>query len=599
MNDDDVYEPLALYRDRFKKEHEENTSTFFESLVRRAGIDEAANRETVATVRSLEKQVSDASASCTRWKFARGLAVTLVAVSAVVTSLFLYQLFSSGTVPQSPGPLSGGVCFAIVIAGVWLLVKKLNPAIHALDGNLAGLKGQHAEKLREAWTQLAPLNRLYDWGMMAKLIEKTVPRLVVDPFFSRARLGELRESFGWRDEFNDDKSVLCAQSGAIGGSPFVIAETLDFAWGEETYHGSLTISWEELETYRDSKGNTQTRWVTRTETLTASVTKPKPQYYRQKFLVFGNEAAPDLHFSRGPSTLSSAGDGLFDKWRMNRAIKKLDKLSRNLDDDSGFTIMANREFDALFQAIDRNHEVQFRLLFTPLAQQQMVTLLKDKSVAYGDDFSFVKAGMVNLVQPAHLAGVDLAAAPELFKNYDLAAARSFFNSFSNDYFKHVFFALAPLLTIPIYQQHRSHADIYKEVYGRKASFWEHEAIANHHGQDAFRHPSSITENILKTRADGAGQIAVTAHGFRGEERVAYVEQLGGDGKWHNVPVPWVEYLPVEHTRSLAIRETDGLAFEDFEREAKSSADWQSFFRENDTDASRVSFYHSIASVIRE
>jgi len=34
--------------------------------------------------------------------------------------------------------------------------------------------------MREAWAQLSQLNRLYDWGMFAKLIQQTVPRLVLD-----------------------------------------------------------------------------------------------------------------------------------------------------------------------------------------------------------------------------------------------------------------------------------------------------------------------------------------------------------------------------------------------------------------------------------
>ena len=170
---------------------------------------------------------------------------------------------------------------------------------------------------------------------------------------------------------------------------------------------------------------------------------------------------------------------------MKRTVAKLEAFSRNLDDEYGYTIMSNRQFDALFQAIDRSDEVQFRLLFTPLAQQQMLNLLRDKTVGFGDNFVFIKDRMINLVRPAHLATTDITAAPSLFHNYDLAAAREFFNTYSNAYFRALYFALAPVLTIPLYQQPRSHADIYASVLGKTASFWEHEAIANFHGQHAF------------------------------------------------------------------------------------------------------------------
>jgi len=336
--------------------------------------------------------------------------------------------------------------------------------------------------------------------------------------------------------------------------------------------------------------------VTRTETLHASVTKPAPVYSSKRFLVYGNEAAPDLSFSRSPSSLSASNGGFFDKMLLKHEINKLEKLSRNLDDDSDFTIMSNKEFDALFHSVDRNHEIQYRVLFTPLAQQQMVMLLKDKEVGFGDDFRYVKERMINYIQPAHINNIDIAAAPALFDNYDLAGARKFFNSYSNDYFRHFYFTLAPLLAIPIYQQYRSHADIYKSTHGRTSSFWEHESIANFYGQNTFRHPSSITQNILKTRADNAGNIDVTAHGFRGEERIDYIEKYGGDGKWHNVPVHWTEYLPVHRTKRMAVRETDGIGRREFEQQVRTDSNWGAYL--DGADAGNVVFRRSIASLLK-
>lgn len=595
---DDVYEPLALYRDAFKAEHADNTAAFFEELVRRSGVDENANAATVAAIHALERQLADANSSRSGWKTLRTLAVIIVVAAFIGLVLFVLPLLSPDTeLPLRVNGLWAAVCAAAAAGGIALTATKLNPAIRALDERLRSLDKHREAKRAEAWAQLAPLNRLYDWGMIAGLIQKTVPRLALDPYFSLARLGELHRSFGWDDSFNQDKSVLFAQSGEINGNPFVLAETLDFRMGLETYHGSLIISWQERETYTDSEGRSRTRWVTRTQTLYASVEKPAPKHTREKFVVYGNEAAPDLTFSRTPSALSDNGDGLFDTWRMKRTINKLEKLSRNLDDDSGYTIMANREFAALFHATDRNDEIQFRLLFTPLAQQQMVNLLRDKTVGFGDDFTFVKDRMVNIVWPAHLADADITAAPSLFQNHDLAAARHGFNAYSNAYFRAFYFALAPLLTIPLYQQHRSHADIYKDVYGRTASFWEHEAIANFHGQDTFRHPESVTENILKTTPAGDGSIAVTAHGFRGIKRIDYVSQFGGDGHWHNVPVEWIEYRPVSRTSSLTLRETDGLTLQDFEQQAQVSEEWQAFFRQWRVEPQQVSFRRSIISFI--
>ena len=41
------------------------------------------------------------------------------------------------------------------------------------------------------------------------------------------------------------------------------------------------------------------------QTLTASVTKPRPEYFTETWLVYGNEAAPRLSFSRSPCPASS------------------------------------------------------------------------------------------------------------------------------------------------------------------------------------------------------------------------------------------------------------------------------------------------------
>ena len=49
-------------------------------------------------------------------------------------------------------------------------------------------------------------------------------------------------------------------------------------------------------------------------------------------------------------------------------------------------------------------------------------------------------------------------------------------------------------------------------------------------------------------------MSVTAHGFRGVDRVDYKSVYGGDGHWHDVPVEWVEYLPVKRTSNMCLSE---------------------------------------------
>ena len=429
------------------------------------------------------------------------------------------------------------------------------PLFNAVAKLFSSLESKIATHKGLAWNQMEPLNRLYTWDIPVKLIEATVPRLAFDPYFTAERLASLHGQFGWDDSFNDGKSIIFAQSGVINGNPFVFGHYLDMEWGEETYEGTKEISWTEWE--EDENG--RSRPVRRYETLHAHVTKPKPVYSEQKVLIYGNDAAPALSFTREPSGLTGNEGGLWSSIRKKWRLSRLKAHSRNLDDDSNFTLMSNHEFETWFHAKDRDNEVEFRLLFTPVAQTQMLNLMKDTKVGYGDDFTFVKRRKVNLLFSQHLTEATIDTDPSRFHSWDYDAAFASFVQFNERYFKDAYFALAPLLAIPLYQQTRTHEEIWKGIAdGRASAFWEHESVANYHGEDKFAHPSCITRSILKTqvieRAGGESTIAVTAHGYRGEERVDYKEVYGGDGKWHEVPVTWKEYLPVQRTSNMGISE---------------------------------------------
>ena len=535
---DDVHEPLEQYSSFFRTAHVNNTSDFFEDLVRRSGVDENANTETVRELRKLENQASGAHTSNRGWRILRGVTIA----AAVLAALYVYTHY----------------------AWPWLVVPALVfiPAVHLLNRTINDSDAQ-LKRLREAcdgkravaWEQMAPLNRLFDWDIVAKLMQKTVPRIAFDPYFSNGRMEELRSSFGWPGHLGDDQSIVFSHSGVLNGNPFILARTLSHWMGTRTYHGSLQISW--TEQYRNSQGKWETR--TRYETLNASIERPFPMYENRTFIVYGNEAAPDLVFSRSPSELSKLEDGLFDKWRKNRAVKKLEAKSRDLGEGNTFTVMSNREFDALFDATDRNHEVQFRLLFTPLAQQEMLKLLKDSQTGFGDTFVFEKTHMINVVESGHMRHTDISGDPGKFHAYELAQARTFFNGYHNDFFKSFYFGIAPLLAIPLYQQHRSHFDIYKNAHSHQPCFWEHEAIANYHGEAAFNHPECVTRSILKTsmqhEADGSQKVHVMASGFGSVGRTHHVSVRGGDGRSHRVPVHWDEYFEVRNSASMLVKES--------------------------------------------
>ena len=203
----------------------------------------------------------------------------------------------------------------------------------------------------------------------------------------------------------------------------------------------------------------------------------------------------------------------------------------------------------------------------------MLALMTDKA-GYGDDFTMRKQRCLNFVSTEHSAGWDPDVNYKRYVSYSADLAKESFLNFNCEYFRSLFFDLAPILSIPLYQQHKPHEYIYPESYHRNYTPYESEFLVNRMGQGAFCHPESDTQAILKTeflKKEGkSDRVRVTAYSYRTEERVDFVPELGGDGFMHDVPVHWVEYIPIVRTRTAAIREL-GLSDKQFDDSASGGA----------------------------
>jgi hypothetical protein len=562
---EDVFEPLAEYRDRFRPLFAQKASALFDRLVAESAVDLEANAETMRKLSGLEKRKADLSKQLSHRKWlAAGLWTGTVA--GVVLALAQYSAVRDVHASSSGGGIALMLIWLELAASAAVTaILSVHPRIRTLEAAVAGFAARCKEKRDEGWKQMAPLNALFDWDLVAQLTEETVPRIVMDRRFHRGRLRELRESFGWDDGFHEDKSIVNVQSGEINGNPFVLATTLERRDGTKTWEGHLDISWREYV----KNGNGSGHWETKHQRLTASITKFCPVYSDHRYLIYGCDAAPDLVFSRKPRRLSGMKDNAATRFFKKQSLRHLERKAAKLA-QSDFTLMANEEFEVLFHAVDRNNEQQFRLLFTPLAQQQMVALLKDKEVGFGDDFSFAKKRKINIVTAKHLEETNLDTNPAQFFHHDLKEVRRRFLSFANGYFKAFYFAMAPLLTIPLYQETRTHEDFWKKPEDRRPSFWEFESLANFEGEKLFQHPDCATRSILHaeeavTHGDGENEytVDVTAYGYEGIPRLTYVTVRGGDERNHEVPVKWIEYLPVQRTVPMAVTERADLTLPSF------------------------------------
>jgi len=574
MESNDLLEPRKQYQMRFKAEHHDNASEYFDKLTEQSKVDIDANAATmkkyyaaVEESKKLEKQRSKK----------RALKVFLIVMIIVmfIAAIIGIVLGVGKTVPLGAGIGICAGCVALAVVFIVLIVTKINPALKETTSLLDKSNKLVEQFKNEGLSQMAALNNLFDYGMSAEIVEKTLPLIKMDKNFNTAKFAYMHEKFAFAERTNPKESTLFVQPGSLLGNPFLIETVRVQSMINKVYTGSITITY----TVRVPDGKGGSRTTTRTQVLTASVTKPAPEYTNQTWLTYASEAAPDLKFSRHPVLTSRMDEKGINKF-VDSTYKKIEK--KGIDDmASGFTPIGNPKFESLFQALNRTNEVQFRLLFTPLAQTSMCDLITSKDF-FGDDFTFIKNNMLNHIKTEHSQGFDYSASPALFQGFDYEAMKKFFIEYNDNYFKNFFFDFAPLLCVPIYSQMPTDEYIFKKEYSGNCTSFETESLANRLNPTMFEPANNATKLILKSefvKKDGAlDRVNIHAYGFSAKKRVDIVAKMGGDGKMHNVPVEWIEYTPVESTTPFSIGNMNGSKA-DFNAKT-SSEDYENFISKN-------------------
>ncbi len=534
---DRLLDPQKSYREYYQAEFRQNAAELFESLVKKSKIDIEENRKTSRKYRALAEQSAGLRKKRRTLRIFKGLCIALAAVSV---GLCIYGI-------DSGNDLFSYIPIPLFIGALVVIFAVLQPKIRLLTEELAKSDEAANAALVEANRQVSPLLRLFDSTMTTDLLQKTLPTLKIDNRMDMRRYDYLHGKYGLPEEESRDSSTLRLLSGEILGNPFFFQRNLIHRMGTQAYTGTLPIHWV---TYtRDQNGRTVAQH--HTQILTATVVKPKPFFSPVVSLVYGNEAAPDLSFTHK----KTHAEGMNER-KLNAFVRKrTNAIQKKAEKNMSFTEMGNEKFDAVFGAIDRDNEVQFRLLFTPLAQKNMLDLMT-KAEPYGDDFDFYKKKCLNIIVSEHAQRWDMETDTEPYFSYDADIVKENFLRLNAEYFKNFFFDLAPLLSIPLYQQHEPKAYEYQKSYERNYPAREAELMANKLGDAAFAHPASVTPAILKTdflkKKGAVDLIAVTAYSYRTVHRTDFVPTLGGDGHLHTVPVPWLEYIPLTKKSEMSI-----------------------------------------------
>ncbi len=559
--DEELLEPLEGYKSYYKDKFKEEAEKYFLELKDKSKIDVDANHETIKELNAAKEENDKINKKLNKMKTINTMFIffIIIGILGTIFSIFLITKAESKTVPI----VILVVAIILLISGIIGKFSGISKKIKALKELLENSNVKIDELIKKAKAQMAPLNALFDWNIPVLITKRTIPTLELDQFFDAKKYYYLKKRYGLKHS-NPKASTEYVQSGTILGNPFILCRDYTNYIYKKTYSNSITIHWTTTVHTKDG-----TRTVHHSQTLTAYVHADAPGYYHSTYLIYGNEAAPHLKFSRMPTNVENMSDKELQKY-VKKESKKLNKLeTKSLTDKNpktNYSRFGNDEFETIFGGTDRNNDVEFNLLFTPLAQANMLKLLKDKEkIGYGDDFAFEKENCLNLVQSEHSQRIDYRANPIIFTGYDFDKMQEFFIDFNTKWFKSFYFDLAPLLSIPLYQQHKSKEFIYDEPIDANLSEYEYEVMANQFDPELLKHEDAITPNIYKTEfiksKGNSDEFKITAHAFRGERRVTYVTKWGGDGRSHVIPVRWIEYFPVEKETNMIINKNNQSRFE--------------------------------------
>lgn len=550
-----ILDPLEFYKTEGRETHLRHAQECFDHRLERSRVDQAANR---AAAQEYEAQ----EARCTALKNRRLLSILggIALACCIALGVVCLVLWESSAFHIPVG-------IALILLGSCLMFGKLYPDYQTNKSQLQEATekaGQHYQRAAELLTPLDPMFTPCD-GI--KLVAQTVPGLSFLEHFTKKHRA-LMQRCGFREHTEEDSSIFRTLAGMLNRSPFLFTSRLSCSMVDHTYEGSKTIHWEEEEerqvqktrTVTDSDGNEKTEtyyeWETviveRSQTLTAEHTAPMPVYTTRTLLEYGHHAAPELSFSRKGGHAQRLSESRLQSKVKSGARKLKKKNERAQSGEQDFTAMANEKFDVLFGAADRNNAQQFRSLFSPLAQQNMVALLTDPALC-GDEFSFCKNGQHNtIVCPDSV----LDPSPVKYHAYSVDQARANFLTYQSEYFRSLFGCFAPLLAIPAYQDPPPPDPAPAEEGEGCLPLYERETIANAFAPELLKPAGCTTRMILKTElvsaADGTEIIRVHAHSFAAQERTTTYRMRGGDGYYHNVDVDWTEYIPKTKTVTIQI-----------------------------------------------
>lgn len=558
MDDPIIYFPVKEF-DLLKVKLHDRATAYFEDISNKSNVDLAANKKHVQDYEEQLKVESRHQKLVDKAKSLKTMVIVFMVISFVLAFLsFIVALMGIATIILLAVGLILCLVFNLIGAGlIVLLIVKLNKDVKNADAILSAEKAKSESLKKVCYEDMEPLISLFDYNIPMHLMDDVIDIIHMDENVNNVRVSDLVHNYDFVLESDKSWTTLNALSGEMLNNPFIFVESYSRRMINKTYTGSRVVMVRVLRT--DSKGRTY--YATESQTLTATVEHPAPSYRSAKQLFYASEAAPNLSFSRSPSKASSMSDSEREKYVRNQ-IKSIQKKSDKdiRKGNSGFTLTGNDHFDVFFAANNRDNEVEFRVLYNPLAVQNTMSLITNP-VPFGDDFSFRKNKKINIIESAHSRNFNYFRNPRAYGHYSFDRCKELFIKYIDDYFKNLYFDFAPLLCVPQYQIFKGHP-LDKSKYSHNYSLIEEEVMVNKLNVEEFRPTgSSKNESIILSflSASKVGNIdivKVNASSFQTFPEVDHVTRVARDGGIHIVPVPWIRYEEVNEEKEYALYHAD-------------------------------------------
>lgn len=555
-----LLEPLKYYKTEFAEKFLNKLTDTFEDLLKKSNINIEANRKSVDEYKQLSN-INEKNKSILKWlnRFSSLLTtVFIILIIYEIRNIMVLKKLIAMNIPIQNIATKVSITGLLVIAIGFLVFKYLKGKKLMFIQKIETLENELNQKQTECYSQVEPFLKLFESNMANKIITEIIPTLNLDRNFKIDRFADLVQNYGLREQLAENISTKDLISGEILGNPFVIIKSLQNDVVDEVYHGSLTVSWTE---YYTENGERKSR--SRSQTLRASIVKPKQIFEEKICLVYGNEAAEHLNFTRRPEFIHNFTPKELKKY-LKKAEKEIKKKSEKaIKNGESFMEMGNLEFDALFGALNRDNEVEFRVLFTPIAQKNMLDLLKDKD--FGDDFTFYKIEKLNEISNDNNWILNVNKA--YYRDFSFDVIKEKFYDINKKYFSNFYRLFLPILTIPVYHQHKSQNYIYGNEFTYNYNPYSSEVMANLLGESLFSDNETTTPSILKTNTisiqEDIDLVEVTGKSYKTVQRTQYVPVRADNGSVYDVPVDWIEYIPLTAVGKMELKKVN-MEEKDFE-----------------------------------